>query len=135
MRMIDVLIGAFVLGLAVLIVPGWFQPKTTVLSTTDIVVRPWLEAMRKGGDGFEYWIDGEPEGLPPRAAFYAVSDYEIVDDSHGRYMVRIQSSTRAGTPIVKVYEVIATDEGIYRVTAQGDDPQAWATATRHPAQP
>lgn len=117
-----IIIGAFVVGLVALVV--WPRSTPAPLSTTDTVVRPWLEAMRKGGDGMEYWSKGE--GLPPRVAFYAVTGYEIVDDSiPGRYMVRIHSSTRGGTPIVKVYEVIAADDGIFRVTAQGDDPYAW----------
>lgn len=121
MRAIDAIIGAFLVGLAVLIVPGWFHPKPAIRSTTDTVVQPWLEAMRKGGDGFEYW---GTTGSWPRVAFFAVSDYEIVDRSHGTYKVRIHSSTRDGSPIVKIYEVLATNDGIHRVTAQGDDPNA-----------
>jgi len=122
MRTIDAMIGAFLIGLALLVVPGWLRPRPAIPSTTDTVVRPWLEAMRKGGDGFQYWI--ECDG-PPRVAFYAVSAYEILDDSpFSGYKVRIHSSTRDGTPIVKVYEVLATSGGIYRVTAQGDDPDA-----------
>jgi hypothetical protein len=119
MRVIDALTGVLLVGLAVLVVPPLFRPHPPQPNITDTVVRPWLEAMRKGGDGFEYWI----EGASPRVSFYAVSNYEIVDDSHGRYMVRIHSSTRGGTPIVKVYEVVATLSGIYRVTAQGEDPE------------
>jgi hypothetical protein len=79
-------------------------------------VYSWLEALRKGGDGLEYWIKGE--GMPPRVTFYAVTEYEIVDNSHGCYKVRIHSSTSSGVPIVKVYEVLTSGNAIYRVTAQ-----------------
>jgi hypothetical protein len=133
------------------ILNSWFLPGSMLLgiilwslwpSLTELLVTPkeplvkqWLEAMRKGGDGFEYWTGAKQieqgytdEGLPPRVTFYAVSDYEILDNpDHGTWMVRIHSSTLAGIPVVRVYEVMVSSVGIYRVTAQGEDPHAWIT--------
>lgn len=113
------------IGIAAVANFPWPAPKQDS-RTVDKVIRPWLEAMRNGGDGFEYWRAGNSAGLPPRVSFFAVTDYEILGRSSGGYLVRIHSSTRGGSPIVAVYEVVATGSGLYRVTVQGEDPLAWA---------
>jgi hypothetical protein len=81
------------------------DPGTPEAQTTE-TVKAWLESQRKGQDGFEYW---QPDAYKP-FTLYAVSSYEIMDTpSPSRCIVRIQSATRSGQPIVRLYAVTVFD--------------------------
>ncbi|MFH1922751.1 MAG: hypothetical protein ABIP48_23045 [Planctomycetota bacterium] len=76
-------------------------------------VNAWLAEQQKGRSGREYWATS-PD------MFYAVRSWEIVDTqvigSFAEVTVRIESSTKGGQPIVKLWEVrLNGDAKIYDV--------------------
>ena len=79
-------------------------------------VNNWLDAQREGRDGLEYWSTKEyvrPSNL------YAVRSWEIVDSwgvGGACVTVRVESSNKAGQPIVKLWEVwLEKDSGRERI--------------------
>jgi hypothetical protein len=109
-----------------------FDPRPADLiareAQTTNTVKAWLEAQRKGQEGFEYW---QKDAYKP-FALYAVTSYEIVDAfSPSQCIVRVHSSIRSGQPIVRLYAVTVFDGKIAAVTGQGDEdaiigwPKAW----------
>lgn len=68
------------------------------------VVNNWLEEQRKGHEGRLYWSS---EDWVQPAKLYAVRSWEIVDSGAGGALVtvRVESSNKAGQPIVKLWDV------------------------------
>ncbi|MCS1410523.1 MAG: hypothetical protein M2R45_03718 [Verrucomicrobia subdivision 3 bacterium] len=70
------------------------------------VVKEWLTEQKKGRSGEHLWKDGIDRGW-----LFAVRDWEIQDvsvddiDGNARVRVRIESSTKGGSPIVKDWTV------------------------------
>lgn len=91
----------FVVGVAaVTLIVVAVEPDPTTQTVTQ-----WLDAQAEGSDGSEFWSAGSS---PVR--FYAVTGYEIVNDRvPGVRVVRVHSSTAAGFPIVRLWEVGASD--------------------------
>jgi len=111
---------AIVCGLLWFVCPRVWTPHPSEERKPQEGVKLLLEDFRKGGDGRQFWRADMGYKLP---VFYAVESYEIVDvDVFGRHMVRILSATKDGAPLMRLYEIMADGNKVWRITAQGDDP-------------
>ena len=129
-------IAVFASAIVVVVLGFTAWPQSDESKASD-VVKAWLDDLRKGNDTSPHWKESSPWPAP---VFWSVASYEIVDVPYpGRYLVRIHSSTREGMPRVRLYEVMCDGMKVYRVTAQGEDPNAdilsRAFQERHLAQP
>lgn len=86
-------------------------------------IERYLNAASKAEETASYWA-----GQRETSSLYAVRSWTHLGDSetqNGRaYRYRIESSTRGGQPIVKVWRIDATDQGIVAITdeqAPADD--------------
>ena len=101
---------------AILPLLGWKEgprPKSHMLLRSEATLNAWLTEQQKGKSGREYW----PFSLKARqyvtpVRFYAVRSWEIVDaPTDLNLTVRIESSTKGGLPIIKLWEVNLDDDG------------------------
>jgi len=85
----------------------------------DDKVKGWLEAQRKGQEGWEFWDDAGKGWFG--ITLYGLSSYEIVDASkHGEQVVRVHHTTKGGTPIVSILTIsVSANKGIYNIKRQG----------------
>jgi hypothetical protein len=114
------LIGAGILGVLVFVVVTMQVGTGLGELESDKVVKAWLEDLCKGGDGRQGWSADSPWS-PPQ--LFAVQSYTVIAPCWpGPCLVRIHSSRQDGSPIVRLYEVLADRKGVYRVRAQGDKP-------------
>lgn len=66
------------------------------------VVNQWLEALREGENGNQFWY-GANYVTPVR--LYAVTSWEIVRSDIDTVWVRVDSSNASGTPIRKIWKI------------------------------
>ena len=92
------------------------SPNEATVSPNEATVNAWLEEQRKGKSGNEYWatsfkFKGKAMPVTP-VMFYAVRSWKIVDTLGDKYFtVRIESSTKGGQPIIKLWEMCLDDDG------------------------
>lgn len=86
------------------------------------VVSAWLEEQRKGREGKEFWL-AKPWVQP--MTFFAVRAWEFVDFPSPRtLMVRIESSNRAGQPVIILRKVHLTEHDGELLIDAVEDPVA-----------
>lgn len=69
-----------------------------VRSPTERLVTAWLNNLKAGGNGYEYWADTDE-----RASLYSVRDYEILQSTYTSVTARVDSSNAAGMQITKTW--------------------------------
>lgn len=78
------------------------------LSKEKNIIDKFFSAQKKGLSGEDYFCDKDFV-----TTFFAVRNYEIVDDLEGigiNYTVRVESSTRGGIPIIKLWSISVLEE-------------------------
>ena len=92
--------------------PPFQNPYSEMAAEAEGVVTEWLEAQRRGEDGYDYWHDrdccfGRWDIHPSR--MFSVKSWEIVDvDSNlmsADVCAIIDSSLQIGTPITKTWRI------------------------------
>jgi len=103
-----------IVGLYLLVAGHLLAPGPSAEEVADQVVSNWLVDQRMGLSDPMYWAgDAEPVSL------YAVRSWEIVnrvDDS--LRIVRIESSTQDGVPIIRLWRIRLNDGKIISVQPQ-----------------
>ena len=97
----------------------------TKTSENKQVIQDWLNDLKTGGDGIQYWAD-TPKNLGWVVKLYAVRDWEILKEESIRIgdsgffqpqiKVRIDSSTQGGIQITKIWTIEILNGKIYRIS-------------------
>ena len=102
-------------------IPKEWNERLWAKSSNEATVNAWLEEQRKGRGGSEYWATSSKVNGKPPVMFYAVRSWEIVDAICDiNFTVRIESSTKGGQPIIKLWEVWSYDGKISGVDEKID---------------
>jgi hypothetical protein len=97
-----------------------FDPQKTASESMLKVTNAWLAEQRKGRSGDEFWTVDSTFG---RTSLFAVRSWEIVDRGLTSVTVRIDSSTRGGTQITKLWKVS------FETARLHGDPKIWLVET------
>ncbi len=97
---------AFLVPIGIVYVPSLLVPSDGTKSEAKVIVTDWLEAQRRGEDGFRYWHD---KGFIKPSRLFSVRSWEIVNQQatsfSAEFTVLIDSNTKIGTQITKTWKV------------------------------